>query len=858
TTSTISPIESERTKSFEIPTVQTGIEITTTSISTEKEPITSTLMPIESETTAEPEMTTVAEVGIETTTTTQSKVQVGFETTTSPTAESMITSEIELGTSTVSPPEIEMTTKSVTTAAPEISAAITTSSEVSTTESFEEPISSAAVEISMTTTSAPTTMFPIETESPFTEKPKVTEILISDADRSTTTYSPMIEEHSTIQPMKESNVTVSETDKTTPSEKELISTTTSVEGVMTTEMPAVQVDIETTTTIPLDIVSTGTTEGEKFTESTVDKEQATSTTIHSIETDKTTETSILKETIGETELPSVDIGIETTTTTTMATAIPLSTSTKKETETSTVLTEIPPVQAELETTTSVSTKEKPEEEGKPTTTEIGIDTTTTPEISKTTEYATTTTTTETITGEPIVDYITTRRPITMVNESFTIYPPTSLEPIIEDHSTIVPFPPDDHTISELPSNMTEMVQIETTTASADHRPELSTVTTSLPFIIEDYSTIKAIPQTDLVPVEANKTEPSEKELIHLTTTVLPQDNTTEFPIIDESTSSTKLPNVSLVINVTTPQPEFSKSTKSFEPDTSEPEEGWTKPSIISSEEPEEVWTDAPTVIVTVPTFNENVTISEPKYETSTTKFPSYPVQSVQQQQQQEDDQEQIVQEEEPDETLAPRPVTPQPGVKTKLKKPTQQTSQDGLKKPYRPSSFTPFTDLGDGSCVYDGKIFQSAEQIPRPHPCDFCFCFRGDIICLQQTCPPPIKNCLESHIEGFCCPPVDTTTMNMTVFHNNNKRMARSYNSAISSLSSNRSTTTTTTTTIRPPPYSISIVEKKGCRINGIFYEIGQRIDKSSNACLDCRCDPMGVMRCDPLVCNNLLCSISF
>lgn len=95
--------------------------------------------------------------------------------------------------------------------------------------------------------------------------------------------------------------------------------------------------------------------------------------------------------------------------------------------------------------------------------------------------------------------------------------------------------------------------------------------------------------------------------------------------------------------------------------------------------------------------------------------------------------------------------------------------------------------------------------------------------------------------------------MNMTVFHTNNKRMARSYNSAILSSSSKRSTTTTTTststtTTTRPLPYSISIVEKKGCQINGQFYEIGQRIDQSSNACLDCRCDQMGMMKCDPQV----------
>lgn len=604
-------------------------------------------------------------------------------------------------------------------------------------------------------------------------------------------------------------------------------------------------------------------------------------------------------------MPAVKIGIETTTT------IPSFTSTEKETEISTVLPEIPAVQVEFETTTTtkpsteslattlVSTdKEQPTistlkpEKTKPTISEIGIDTTSAPEISKTTEIPSTTTllpdiskiqtttttrptTLETITGEPIVDYITTtRRPITMVNESATvIYPPTSLEPIIEDHSTIVPYPPidGDHTIIiELPSNKTDMAQIETTTAFMDHHPELSTVvTTDSSLIIEDHSTIKPISPTEFVPIEMNKTEPSEKGLIHLTSTLSPEDNETMIPIVGESALTTKLPDTSLMINVTTPQPELSKSTKSMitiEPDTSEPESA-TKPLIISSEEPEEeVWTDTPTVIVTVPTINENVTIiSESKHEISTTKLPFYPVTTgTQQQQQQEEEEEQIEQEEEPDETIAPRPVTPKPGVKTKLKKPTQQQQRpdDGVKKPsYRPSSssFTPFTDLGDGSCVYDGKIFQSAEQIPRPHPCDFCFCFRGDIICLQQTCPPPIKNCMETHIEGFCCPryecPVDATTMNMTIFHNNNKRMARSYNSAISSLSykstTSSTTTTTTTTTIRPPPYSISIIEKKGCRVNGIFYEIGKRIDKSSNACLDCRCDPMGLMRCDPLDCSS-------
>jgi hypothetical protein len=64
----------------------------------------------------------------------------------------------------------------------------------------------------------------------------------------------------------------------------------------------------------------------------------------------------------------------------------------------------------------------------------------------------------------------------------------------------------------------------------------------------------------------------------------------------------------------------------------------------------------------------------------------------------------------------------------------------------------PEEEHDDTTCIFEGKAFQSAEQIPRPHPCDFCFCFRGDIICLQQTCPPPIPRCYETPIQGFCCP----------------------------------------------------------------------------------------------------------
>lgn len=62
------------------------------------------------------------------------------------------------------------------------------------------------------------------------------------------------------------------------------------------------------------------------------------------------------------------------------------------------------------------------------------------------------------------------------------------------------------------------------------------------------------------------------------------------------------------------------------------------------------------------------------------------------------------------------------------------------------------TMFGPGTCRYGGKLYVSAQQIPRDDPCDFCFCFRSDIICLQQSCPPPINGCHEESIDGFCCP----------------------------------------------------------------------------------------------------------
>lgn len=126
------------------------------------------------------------------------------------------------------------------------------------------------------------------------------------------------------------------------------------------------------------------------------------------------------------------------------------------------------------------------------------------------------------------------------------------------------------------------------------------------------------------------------------------------------------------------------------------------------------------------------------------------------------------------------------------------------------------TVFGPGTCRYGGKLYVSAQQIPRDDPCDFCFCFRSDIICLQQSCPPPINGCHEEPIQGFCCPRYECPVS-----------MGLSVNS-----------TTTTTTTL--PPYlshfqrNSNKLTRSGCQVQGQTYKIGERVTTASGPCMDC------------------------
>ncbi|GIY36302.1 uncharacterized protein CEXT_731531 [Caerostris extrusa] len=137
----------------------------------------------------------------------------------------------------------------------------------------------------------------------------------------------------------------------------------------------------------------------------------------------------------------------------------------------------------------------------------------------------------------------------------------------------------------------------------------------------------------------------------------------------------------------------------------------------------------------------------------------------------------------------------------------------------------------DGYCLYENKVYSSAEQIPRKDPCEFCFCFRGDIICLQQSCPPPIRGCYATPIEGFCCPrfhcPVQEMHFNVT------------------------RTTTTTTQDPRRAKYLLQPIDyNAGCEIEGKAYHVHQVVRPSSGPCMLCRCELGGIMKCDPRDCQ--------
>ncbi|CAG9783763.1 unnamed protein product [Diatraea saccharalis] len=197
-------------------------------------------------------------------------------------------------------------------------------------------------------------------------------------------------------------------------------------------------------------------------------------------------------------------------------------------------------------------------------------------------------------------------------------------------------------------------------------------------------------------------------------------------------------------------------------------------------------------------------------------------------------------EERPAEPLPPSdiPETPKPGFNEIL--PTDEIPEEEGHFPpsggygQEPDYVEEDQAFGPGTCRYGGKVYVSAQQIPRDDPCDFCFCFRSDIICLQQSCPPPIHGCHEEPIQGFCCPRYECPVAMAT--------------------SLNVTTTTTTTTTTLPPhflPHAYKgAAQRRGCQIKGHTYKVGEVVRASSGPCLHCTCGGDGQMKCDPKACT--------
>jgi len=85
---------------------------------------------------------------------------------------------------------------------------------------------------------------------------------------------------------------------------------------------------------------------------------------------------------------------------------------------------------------------------------------------------------------------------------------------------------------------------------------------------------------------------------------------------------------------------------------------------------------------------------------------------------------------------------------------------------------------------------------------------------LQQSCPPPIPECQEEPIEGFCCPryecPIKSESMTVA------EERLNFPNQVFSSPGSDG-------TAVRPASNEV-----KGCEVQGSFYEQGTIVDKVS------------------------------
>ncbi|XP_043192357.1 cysteine-rich motor neuron 1 protein-like [Amphibalanus amphitrite] len=59
------------------------------------------------------------------------------------------------------------------------------------------------------------------------------------------------------------------------------------------------------------------------------------------------------------------------------------------------------------------------------------------------------------------------------------------------------------------------------------------------------------------------------------------------------------------------------------------------------------------------------------------------------------------------------------------------------------------------TCLLSRITYNSGEMIERNNPCDFCFCYKGEVLCWKKQCPPPPpseERCSPKYVEKECCP----------------------------------------------------------------------------------------------------------
>ncbi|GAB6029111.1 hypothetical protein CHUAL_004891 [Chamberlinius hualienensis] len=388
-------------------------------------------------------------------------------------------------------------------------------------------------------------------------------------------------------------------------------------------------------------------------------------------------------------------------------------------------------------------------------------------------------------------------------------------------------------------------KLEQSSASLTEAPVEKLDTTTKVYIAE-VTTKKEIPPTTVLPIQISTSLPDDLPAVLPTVALIPESQVIEdvlrtttlkdepfVPTLNETTSAKPLPEVPITTTILPPSITTSSTAApiALEPvstaaslphlvtshTTSAPTAATEKVNITVSTEKSTTTTEAITTTVKATTTTEATTTTTEKA-TITTTVPTSthtPIPSLNQH----------------------LPAADKESVGEDDAPPDHHVDyEDHTDDYYHPDIGIPITSanftIEEGDCVYESHLYKSAQQIPREDPCDFCFCFRGDIICLQQSCPPPIDGCYEEAIPGFCCPrfecPITAVTVNVSDAKVPYPVSASRYRSA----------------------RAVPQMQVVACEFRNQIYSRGETIKQASSPCMDCLCGENGTMKCTPKKCQ--------